>query len=138
MEELRKMVEFVLKNNYFEFGNKKKQQISGTAIGTKFALPYKGIFMSDLETKFQEDQHLEHLVWLRYIDDIFFIWSHDEESLKKFLEELKDFNQYIQFTYEYSVENIPFRDLKVGLKDGKFASDLHVKRTNRHRYLHFS
>ena len=31
-EELLKMAEFVLKNNYFEFGNEIKQQISGTAI----------------------------------------------------------------------------------------------------------
>ena len=35
-EELLKMAVFVLKNNYFEFGNKIKQ-ISGTAIGSKFA-----------------------------------------------------------------------------------------------------
>ena len=53
-EELLKMAEFVLKNNYFEFGNKIKQQISGTAIGTKFAPPYASIFMSNLETKFLE------------------------------------------------------------------------------------
>ena len=70
-EELLKMAEFVLKNNYFEFGNKIKQQISGTAIGTKFAPPYAYIFMSDVETKFLESQHLQPLVWLRYIDDIF-------------------------------------------------------------------
>ena len=53
-EELLKMAEFVLKNNYIEFGNKIKQQISGTAIGTKFAPPYTCMFMSDLETKFLE------------------------------------------------------------------------------------
>ena len=70
-EELLKMAEFVLKNNYFEFGNKIKQQISGTAIGTKFAPPYACIFMSDLETKFLESQHLQPLVWLWYIDDVF-------------------------------------------------------------------
>ena len=70
-EELLKMAEFVLKNNYFEFGNKIKQQISGTAIGTKFAPPYACIFMSDLETKFLQSQHLQPLVWLQYTDDIF-------------------------------------------------------------------
>ena len=34
------MVDFVLKNNYFEFNGQIKQQISVTAIGTKFASPY--------------------------------------------------------------------------------------------------
>ena len=35
--DLVRMAEFVLKNNYFEFNGQVKQQISGTAIGTKFA-----------------------------------------------------------------------------------------------------
>ena len=38
-EDLVKMAEFVLKNDYFEFNESIKQQISGTAIGTKFAPP---------------------------------------------------------------------------------------------------
>ena len=38
-EDVVKMAKFVLKNNYFEFNSKVKQQISGTAIGTKFAPP---------------------------------------------------------------------------------------------------
>ena len=32
-----KLAEFVLKNNYFQFSDKVYQQISGTAIDTKFA-----------------------------------------------------------------------------------------------------
>ena len=35
--ELLRMADFVLKNNYFKFNEQIKQQISGTAIGTKFA-----------------------------------------------------------------------------------------------------
>ena len=37
-KELLKMAEFVLKNNNFKFGNKIKQKMSGTTIGTKFFL----------------------------------------------------------------------------------------------------
>ena len=65
-------------------------------------------------------------------------WTHGEESLQKFLEELNDFNQNIKFTYEYSAKSIPFLDLKVGLKDRKITTELHVKPTDRHQYLHFS
>ena len=39
-ENLIKMAEFVLKNNLLEFYNIVLQQISGTAIGTKFSPPY--------------------------------------------------------------------------------------------------
>ena len=45
------MLEFVLKSNYFEFNRKVKQQLSGTAIETKCALPYACIFMDKVETK---------------------------------------------------------------------------------------
>ena len=54
MEELLKMAEVVLKNSYFEFDNKIKQQISEMEIGTKFSPPYACVFISDLETKFLE------------------------------------------------------------------------------------
>ena len=58
-EDLVKMAEFVLKNNYFQFNGQVKHQISGTAIGTKFAPTY-----------------IQPLVWFSYIDDVFSIWTH--------------------------------------------------------------
>lgn len=45
-----------------------KQQISRTVIGIKFSSLNIYIFMNDLETTFQEGQHLKLLVWLGYID----------------------------------------------------------------------
>ena len=44
------MAEIVLTNNYFEFGKKIFYQVSGTTIGTKFALLYVCIFMDKFET----------------------------------------------------------------------------------------
>ena len=38
-----------LVDNFFEFDSKVKQQISGTAIGTKFAPPYTCIFVDKAE-----------------------------------------------------------------------------------------
>ena len=67
------MAKFALKNNYFEFNGRIKQQISGTVIGTTFTPAYACIFMDDLENKFLETQSLQPLVWFRYIDDVFFV-----------------------------------------------------------------
>ena len=72
-EDLVKMAEFVLKNNYFEFNSKIKKQISGTAIGTKFAPAYACIFMDKVENDFLESEAIKPWVWLRYIDDIYFL-----------------------------------------------------------------
>ena len=75
--DLVDMAEFVLKNNLFVFDSKVKQQISGTAIGTKFAPQYACIFMDKVDIDFLEAQAVKPLVWLRYIDDI---WNENEEK----------------------------------------------------------
>ena len=72
-EDLLRMARFALKNNFVEFDSKIKQQISGTAIGTKFAAPYACILMDKFKTDFLITQNLKHWVWLRYIDDNFFM-----------------------------------------------------------------
>ena len=60
-----KVTEFVLKNNYFEFNNKIKQRISGTAIGTKFAPPYACIYMDKTEADLLKMHDPQPPVWLR-------------------------------------------------------------------------
>ena len=72
-DDLIKMAEFALRNNYFEFNNQVKHQISGTAIGTKFAPTYACIFIDEIEANFLQTQEFQPLVRFRYIDDVFFI-----------------------------------------------------------------
>ena len=135
-DDLTKMGKFVLKNNYFEFNGKVKEQISGTAIGTKFAPPYACIFMGQVETEFLETQKHKPLVWFRYIDDVFFIWTHGKEKLSLFLEDLNKFHPNIK--HETNKESIHFLDLNVRLSDGNISTDLYVKPTDRHRFLYYT
>ena len=72
-DDLIKLAKFALQNNYFEFNGEVKQQISGTAIGIKFAPPYTCILMDQVEYKFLKTQQNQSLVSFRYIDDILFI-----------------------------------------------------------------
>ena len=79
------MAAFVLKNNGFEINGEFKHQIYGTAIGTKFAPTYASIYMDEIEANFFDAQEFKLLVWFRYIDDVFFIWTHGKEKLEEFL-----------------------------------------------------
>ena len=45
--------------------------------------------MADFEEKMLEGFEKKPMIWWRYIDDIFFIWEHSEESLKVFIESPK-------------------------------------------------
>ena len=132
-EDLVKMAEFVLNNNIFEFNSKAYRQKSGTAMGTKFSPPCACIY--EVKQKFIETQSKKPLIWLRYIDDIFFIWTHGEQEPERFLR--NNFTPDLSFTHEANKNYIPFLDLKVKLIDRKLEIDLHMKRTDRHQYLHY-
>ena len=93
--------------------------------------------MDQHKTKFLETQILKPLVWFRYIDDIFFIWTHDEENLKKFMEDFNSFCDDIKFTYEFDKDSISFLDLKVIASNGKLATSLYSKPAGYYQYLHY-
>ena len=78
-----------------------------------------------MEGEFLEKQEYNPFTWLQYIDDIFFIWTHGEDKLKTFLENLNQFHPNIKFTHDSSTESIPFLDLRVKLSQGKLETDLH-------------
>ena len=117
-KDIVRMEEFVLKNTFTEFNGEFKQQKSGTAVGTKFAPPDSYIFLDEIETEFLKSQELKSFLWLRYINDIFFIWTHGEEKLTQFLNELNDFHSNLKFTYETSSCTAFFLDLNVCLRNG--------------------
>ena len=130
------MADIVLKNNYFHFLDKTFKQKPGTAVGTKFAPPYSiFFFMTDLEKRFLSDIGLKPYIWWRYIDYIFLIWKHGEESLKLFLEEINNIHPTIKFTADTSDCSVNFAGVKVLLKDGKIITDLYVKPTDTHLYI---
>ena len=93
--------------------------------------------MDQVESKFLQTQKFQPLVWFRYIGNIFFIWTHGENSLKNFLMEFNNFNPNIKFTYEFSEASINFQYLNVKLSNGKLQTSLNLKPTDRLQYLHF-
>ena len=74
--------------------------------------------MDKTETDLLKTQEFQPFVWLRYIDDIFFISTHVEAELKKFMEGLNNFFPKLQFTYESSKKRVEFLDLNVSLENG--------------------
>ena len=78
------MADFVLKNNLFEFNGGMKMQKLRIVIGTKFAPPYACTVVDAVELEYLTSQHRQPFLWLRYIDDIFFTWTHGKEKHVQF------------------------------------------------------
>ena len=75
-------------------------------------------------------------IWWRYIDDIFFIWTSDEESLTRFIDHMNSFHRTIKFTSEYSTTETHFLDVVIRKQENGPTTDLFVKPTDKHQYLH--
>ena len=134
-ETLLEFAEIVLKNNIFQFNEKTLKQLRGTTIGTKYAPPYAIIFMADLDERILKDIELKPRIWCRYIDDIFCIWEHGEDSLKQFIKTLNACHPTMKFTAEWSKEEINFLDVNVRLQNRQLETDLHIKLTDTHHFL---
>ena len=94
--------------------------------------------MAALEEKIFESHIKKSWLWRRYIYDIFLIWDHGENELKQFIEKLNEFHPTRKFTCGYSRERIHFLDVQVILENNEISTDLYVKETDLHQYLHQS
>jgi hypothetical protein len=71
-------------HNSFSFNDEFFLQIKGCAMGSRFSPSYANLVMDQLEHKFLANYPLEPLSWPPYIDDIFLLWPHGNESLDTF------------------------------------------------------
>ena len=88
---------------------------------------YACIYMDEFENEFLSLRSDKPLVWLRYIDDVFFIWTHGEKELHRFMEDLNNHQPNIKFTYTFSKNCVPFLDLDVQLSGGELTTNIYIK-----------
>ncbi len=94
--------------------------------------------MDDWESKWVYTYPLTPFIWRCYIDDMFMIWTHGVEELKKFVEHLNSVHPTIKFTAEWSETEINFLDTTVKVsKDRQLYTTLYTKPTDTHTYLHY-
>ena len=92
-------------------------------------------------SKFEQDHvytyHLQPILWKRFIDDIFLIWTHGMDSLEEFILHLNTVHPTLKFTSVISSTEIAFLDLTIYITDDKLCTRLYTKDTDRHMYLNF-
>ena len=92
--------------------------------------------MGDLEEQILQDFSFKPLVWWRYIDYIFLFWQDGEQKLKELLDILNRYHPSIKFTSKCSRELIDFLDVEIIKKGNRLLTDVFVKITDTHQYLH--
>ena len=136
-EVIIKLIKFILTKNAFQFNGKFYRQKLGTTMGSIMSVNYSNLTMDDLETSFLKTQTLLPLIWLRFIDDIFSIWTWGADALHDFLEDLNDFHPTLKFTAEFSDTAVHFLDTTVIKVGTKLHTKLYTKPTDSHQYLDY-
>jgi len=136
-DAIGQFIQLVLGNNIFEFNEKFYKQIHGTAMGTAMAPSYANLFMQQIEEAFLATSHLQPYLWIRYIDDIFMIWLHNQYELDKFIIDLNQFHHTIKFTHECSTTTINFLDVTITHHEGTLHTRSYHKPTDANNYLHY-
>ena len=76
------LIELVLQNNYFKFSDISYRQKMGTAMGSSMAPAYASLFMGKFEMDFMKICSEKPTLWLRFLDDIFMVWTHSHFHLQ--------------------------------------------------------
>ncbi|GFN73729.1 hypothetical protein PoB_000023500 [Plakobranchus ocellatus] len=122
------LIKIILTCNSFQFADDMWLQIHAAAMDTCMAPSYANLFMGELENK----------IWLRYIDDIFLIWTHGRSNLDTFIAHANNFHPSIKFSSTISSSHVPFLDVLISLSDGIRHTDLYSKPTDTFNYIHWS
>ena len=131
------LLEKVLTMNNFDFAGRHFLQVGGTAMGTKVAPSFANTFMGWFEDQFVYTYPKQPLLWIRYIDDIFQIWTHGLDEFKKFEKHLHESVDSIKFETDISETEVHFLDATVKLNLDQIETSLYTKPTDAHNYLSF-
>ena len=78
------------------------------------------------------------LLYKRYTDKYFFIWTGTEDDLNSFLKYLNSCNPNITFTFEKSHYSVHILNTTMLLENNELKTDLYSKSTDSHNYLLFT
>ena len=137
-DEILKLLEINLKCNDFTFNDETFLQLTGTAMGKRFAPSLANIFMAQWESQILKKCYLKPKTWRRFLDDIFCIWPHGRENLKIFLDILNSHHPDIKLTATVEETAIDFLDVTVFKskeRRGKLDTKVYFKETDTHALL---
>ncbi|CAJ0967631.1 unnamed protein product [Ranitomeya imitator] len=109
------LLRFILTHNCFIFNKRVYLQKQGTAMGASCAPSYANLFLGAWERDIFISNPIPGIDsvhhWMRYIDDVWFIWEGPRHQLESLMAVLNNNNLNIKLTYKAG-RNLDFLDLQ--------------------------
>ena len=104
----------------------------------KNACSYANLAMGLIDEKAKFGGAMKPMLWWRYRDDVFEVWTHGLPKLLEFTDYINSLYPTIKFELVYSEHTLNDLDLTLHLKNGFIITDIYAKPTDSHLYLPFS
>lgn len=111
-QHLLDLLDFTLRSNDFEFNGQTYLQICGTAMGKSYAPSLADLYLEEFDSRAHQ-YHTVPVLYLRFLDDVFFIWTGSEEQLVQFGVYLNGLIDGITVTLSWSQHSVDFLDTTV-------------------------
>ena len=134
LDDIKTLLELVLKNNIFRYGNQMYQQVQGLAMGGRVSGSLAILVMDRFERNYIYNQLAPtSTIYVRYIDDTNTVANNADEALQM-LEYLNSKHNTIKFDLETPDTSgyLPILDLKICItKSGQISRKHYKKDANR-------
>jgi hypothetical protein len=129
-EFLLNVLQIIMTNNIFQFGDAFWLQTCGTSIGTSCTCSYATLYWAYIECKYILPKWLPLLPFLwRFIDDKLGIWTSSEEELKLFLQDTNSYSQ-LNWTSNGLTSSVNFLDLTLTIEENN------LPKTHKPSHIH--
>jgi hypothetical protein len=110
----------------------------GVAMGSPLSHVICNLFLEELESRAINSFDPKPFVFLRYVDDIFFLWSESTRPIEEFHQHLNNQHTSITFTVEKEVEGVmPFLEVLVKRSNQTIKTEVYRKPTDSGLYLQY-
>ena len=128
------LLRLILTSNTFRFEDTRWLQLHGVAMGQVFGGSFANIFLGRWERDALSTAAHRPLLWVRFQDDIFGVWQHDQASLQSFVTHLNAQHPKIKLKLTTG-ESVDFLDLTVKIQGTYISHQPFFKETDSHLVL---
>ena len=134
IEVLIQGLDILMRWNVFTFGDTVWHQISGTAMGTLPAVAWATLFFAIKEERlypYFQDYLSEYV---RYINDIFGVWTGSLQKWEEFKACVNDFHG-LEWKFSKLSDRVNFLDITLTMQDNTIQTTLFEKSINQYLYI---
>ena len=134
--QMKKLLDLSVCDAPFRFQNKLFKQVDGVAMGNPLAPVLADLWLQKIEQKLNKFSTSKPIIWLRYVDEIYCLFSIPKDKILEFLLRINKWHHNLHFIVEFESNNsLPFLDVLVTLEKKQLTASVFRKSTHTGLYL---